>query len=53
MQGILVGGELREALPLLLMGTPAILVGLLSLWLPETLGVKLPETMVDVRNRNG
>ena len=46
------GGELQQALPLLLMGIPAVLAGLLSLWLPETLGVKMPETMMDVGKRN-
>ncbi|KAK7108509.1 organic cation transporter protein-like isoform X2 [Littorina saxatilis] len=48
--GILVGGKFKDALPLLVMGTPAVLVGILSLWLPETLGRELPETMEDVNN---
>ncbi|KAK7497349.1 hypothetical protein BaRGS_00011393, partial [Batillaria attramentaria] len=48
--GILVGGRFQQALPLLLMGTPAFLVGLLSLWLPETKGTRLPDTIEDVKN---
>ncbi|XP_076466187.1 organic cation transporter protein-like [Babylonia areolata] len=46
--GFLVGGELKEALPLIVMGVPALFVGLLSLRLPETMGTKLPETLDDV-----
>ncbi|KAK7485172.1 hypothetical protein BaRGS_00023582 [Batillaria attramentaria] len=48
--GILVGGRFQDALPLLLMGSPAFLVGLLSLWLPETKGTRLPDTLADVKN---
>ncbi|KAK7497348.1 hypothetical protein BaRGS_00011392 [Batillaria attramentaria] len=48
--GILVGGRFQHALPLVLMGTPAFLVGLLSLWLPETKGTPLPDTLDDVEN---
>ncbi|KAK7108455.1 hypothetical protein V1264_016193 [Littorina saxatilis] len=46
--GILVGGKLENALPLVVMGSPAILVGLFSLWLPETKGTRLPETLEDL-----
>lgn len=48
LQGILVGGQFQDALPLIVMGSPAILVGVLTLWLPETSGKTLPETIEDL-----
>ncbi|XP_070190976.1 organic cation transporter protein-like isoform X3 [Littorina saxatilis] len=48
--GILVGGRLANALPLIVMGGPALVVGFFVLWLPETMGTKLPETLDDVSN---
>ena len=45
LQGILVGGRLKDALPLILMGSIALVVGFFALWLPETKGTKLPETL--------
>ena len=47
-QGILIGGKYQQALPLIVMGAPALLVGLTSLWLTETKGVRLPETLQDL-----
>ena len=44
------GGRFREALSLVVMGTPALLIGLLSLLLPETLHTKLPETLEDLED---
>jgi hypothetical protein len=32
------------------MGSPALVVGVFSLWLPETIGTNLPETLDDVNN---
>ncbi|KAK7476039.1 hypothetical protein BaRGS_00032746 [Batillaria attramentaria] len=46
--GILVGGRFQNAIPLLVMGSPALVVGILSLWLPETNGKRLPETLEDL-----
>lgn len=46
--GILVGGKLQDALPLIVMGTPAVLVGVLSLWLPEAFGNPEPIEELDV-----
>ncbi|XP_070184251.1 organic cation transporter protein-like [Littorina saxatilis] len=48
--GILIGGRLENSLPLVVMGSPALVVGLFALWLPETMGTKLPETLDDVNN---
>jgi hypothetical protein len=49
-QGILIGGRLEKVLPLIVMGSPALVVGVFSLWLPETIGTNLPETLDDVNN---
>ncbi|XP_070190982.1 organic cation transporter protein-like [Littorina saxatilis] len=48
--GLLVGGRFRDALPLVVMGSPALVVGLFSLWLPETLHTRLPETIEDLEH---
>ncbi|XP_070190931.1 organic cation transporter protein-like [Littorina saxatilis] len=45
---LLVDSELKDALPLMVMGAPAILAALLALLLPETRGVNLPETVQDL-----
>ncbi|XP_046345229.1 organic cation transporter protein-like [Haliotis rufescens] len=45
--GIIVGGQLAEALPLIVFGVSTISAGLLSLLLPETKDKKLPETIED------
>ena len=42
------GGKLRDALPLVVMGSPAIVVGLMALWLPETRNTALPEQLEDL-----
>ncbi|KAK7485174.1 hypothetical protein BaRGS_00023584 [Batillaria attramentaria] len=42
------GGRFQNAIPLLVMGSPALVVGILSLWLPETNGKRLPETLEDL-----
>ena len=49
-KGLLVGGKFRDALPLVVMGVPAMAVGLLVLWLPETRNRPLPETLEDLEN---
>ena len=49
-QGLLVGGRFRDALPLVIMGSPAIVVGILPLWLPETRNCALTETLKDLEN---
>lgn len=46
--GLLVGGKYAPALPLIVMGTPAFLIAIVSLWLPETKGCVLPDTMKDL-----
>ncbi|XP_076466252.1 organic cation transporter protein-like [Babylonia areolata] len=47
--GVLVGGKYQDALPLVIMGSPALVVGLLSTWLPETLHANLPDTLDDLK----
>ncbi|KAK6170919.1 hypothetical protein SNE40_019202 [Patella caerulea] len=47
--GLLVGGDLKTALPLIVFGSTTIAAGILSLFLPETLNRKLPETIEDVK----
>ena len=47
------GGHLQHALPLVVMGSPALLVGFLSLWLTETKGTRLPESLQDLDNMRG
>ncbi|KAL5009958.1 hypothetical protein ScPMuIL_012263 [Solemya velum] len=42
-----IGGPEGKAMPLLIFGSASILAGVVSLWLPETLNQKLPETMED------
>lgn len=39
-----------DFLPLLLFGTVAFTAGLLSILLPETLGIKLPDTIEEAEN---
>lgn len=53
LQGILVGGPFRESLALVVMGLPAVVAGLVALWLPETKGRRLPETVEDVEDIKG
>ncbi|KAK6169202.1 hypothetical protein SNE40_020298 [Patella caerulea] len=48
--GIIVGGDLQTALPLILFGSICVTVGLLSLFLPETLNQKLPESVEDIKS---
>ncbi|XP_071114672.1 organic cation transporter protein-like [Haliotis cracherodii] len=45
--GKFVGGDFGRVLPLLMFGSLAVLVGLLALFLPETLDRDLPETIED------
>ncbi|KAK7497345.1 hypothetical protein BaRGS_00011389, partial [Batillaria attramentaria] len=52
-RGILAGGKYRDVLALIVMGLPAVIVGLLALWLPETAGRKLPETIEDLNDAKG
>ncbi|XP_048240049.1 organic cation transporter protein-like [Haliotis rufescens] len=48
--GVLVGGDLKVALPLIVFGGLSIVAGLLTLFLPETLKRRLPETIEDAKN---
>ncbi|KAK6169201.1 hypothetical protein SNE40_020297 [Patella caerulea] len=48
--GILIGGDLKTALPLIVFGTVCVTAGLLSLILPETLNQKLPENIEDTKS---
>ncbi|ESO91028.1 hypothetical protein LOTGIDRAFT_122416 [Lottia gigantea] len=45
----IVNGDLKTALPLIIFGSTTIGAGLLSLYLPETLNQKLPETISDAQ----
>ncbi|XP_071801497.1 organic cation transporter protein-like [Asterias amurensis] len=42
---ILLLGDVFEALPLILFGSSAVVAGMLALFLPETMGQKLPQTL--------
>ncbi|GFO07325.1 organic cation transporter protein [Plakobranchus ocellatus] len=46
-KGRLMGGHLSQALPMIVFGSAALLAGILSIQLPETLGRDLPETIHD------
>ncbi|GFR78056.1 organic cation transporter protein, partial [Elysia marginata] len=48
--GKLVRGRLSQALPMLVFGSCALVAGLVSTQLPETLGRELPETVEDALN---
>ncbi|XP_067674796.1 organic cation transporter protein-like [Haliotis asinina] len=48
--GMLVKGGLRDALPLMVFGGAAVLAGVLTFFLPETLNQDLPETIEDAKN---
>ncbi|XP_067674157.1 organic cation transporter protein-like [Haliotis asinina] len=48
--GVLLGGDLKVALPLIVFGGLSIAAGLLTLFLPETLKRRLPETIEDAKN---
>ncbi|KAJ8314445.1 hypothetical protein KUTeg_006595 [Tegillarca granosa] len=43
----MIGGDIGQAVPLIIFGAASVFAGILSLWLPETLGHKLPETIED------
>ena len=43
----MLGGKLKSALPLIVIGITSLVAGIMSLWLPETRGVKLPDTVLD------
>ena len=40
-------GKLNSTLPLIVIGMTSLAAGIMSLWLPETRGVKLPDTIQD------
>ena len=44
--------EIWEALPMVLMGSIAVLAGICGLFLPETVGLPLPQTVQDALNIN-
>lgn len=46
-QGVLIGGQFGQAVPLVIFGGASVLAGLLSLKLPETLDESLPESIDD------
>ncbi|XP_046583279.1 organic cation transporter protein-like [Haliotis rubra] len=48
--GVLLGGDMKVALPLIVFGGLSIAAGLLTLFLPETLKRRLPETIEDAKN---
>ncbi|XP_046374256.2 organic cation transporter protein-like [Haliotis rufescens] len=48
--GVLIGGDLKVALPLIVFGGLSIAAGVLALFLPETLKRRLPETIEDAKN---
>ena len=44
---------LSGKVPLIIMGGSSLIGGLLAIFLPETLGAKLPETIAQVRKLSG
>lgn len=46
-QGQIVEGDVGRVLPMSVFGVSAVVVGLMSITLPETLNRKLPETIED------
>lgn len=50
LQGTVVKGDFGTALPLIIFGGLSVVAGVLSLFLPETMGRILPETIDDAEN---
>ncbi|XP_041354562.1 organic cation transporter protein-like isoform X1 [Gigantopelta aegis] len=48
--GKLTEGKFATALPLLVFGSAAVIAGVLSLWLPETLNRSIPDSIEDAKN---
>lgn len=46
---IIIGGKMGQAVPLVIFGAASVLAGILTLFLPETLNSRLPETIEDAR----
>ncbi|XP_060072919.1 organic cation transporter protein-like isoform X2 [Ylistrum balloti] len=45
----IIGGKMGQAVPLVIFGAASVLAGILTLFLPETLNTRLPETIEDAR----
>ncbi|OWF37560.1 Organic cation transporter protein [Mizuhopecten yessoensis] len=45
----LIGGKMGQAVPLVIFGAASVLAGILTMFLPETLNTRLPETIEDAR----
>ncbi|XP_033741750.1 uncharacterized protein LOC117328333 [Pecten maximus] len=45
----IIGGKMGQAIPLVIFGAASVLAGILTLFLPETLNTRLPETIEDAR----